>query len=180
MKAKNGISLIVLVITIVVIIILAAAVILSLGNNNPINSSRIATLTQTRDNIESATTMYLSTAFTKTLGEYDAKAVLLNEGVFTIEKEAEDGTKTTVSDEDKVVLLSGKENELTVGEVKYYKIDTKNAKTVLEVDLTKETAGTWYLAPATGRALVAFETYPSYLMDGENLNSSVVDFVATK
>ena len=169
MKAKNGISLIVLVITIVVIIILAAAVILSLGNNNPINSSRIATLTQTRDNIESATTMYLSTAFTKTLGEYDAKQVLLaNDGTAAIEGLT-------------AVVLSGEGNEIEdVNGVTYYKIDTGAAKTTLEVDLTKETAGTWYLAPATGRALVAFESIPSYLMDGDNLNSSVADFVATK
>ena len=60
MKNKQGISLIVLIVTIIVIIILAAAVILTLNNNNPIDSSRVANLTDSRANINSAISLYAS------------------------------------------------------------------------------------------------------------------------
>lgn len=177
MKAKNGISLIVLVITIVVIIILAAAVILSLGSNNPINSSRMASIAQTRDNLESAVSMYVSTAMTKTLGEYDATAILLNdkdgigEGTDKIWTVADGATDT------KVVISTAEADKLEFNGATYYKINTTNAKTTLEIDLTKDTNGTWYFSPKTGKALVKYATIPTYLMDGDNVNSSVSDFV---
>ena len=115
MKAKNGISLIVLVITIVVIIILAAAVILSLGDNNPINNSKVAQLTQTRDNIESAVQIYLSNEFTKCQGDYTAAQILGT----SIEAVAPSTYTTTA--------LVGSDS-VTIGTTTYYAIDTGVAK----------------------------------------------------
>ncbi len=71
MKAKKGISLIVLVITIIVIIILAGAVILSLSGNNPINSANKATLLSDRANVQSEVTSAVAAQFAATTGVYD-------------------------------------------------------------------------------------------------------------
>lgn len=60
MKAKKGISLIVLVITIIVIIILAGAVILSLQNNNPINTASEATARSNKSELQSGIALYLA------------------------------------------------------------------------------------------------------------------------
>ena len=65
MRAKKGISLIVLVITIIVIIILAAAVLLSLNNNNPINNSKQATFDSDVDSVKSAINMYIANFMAK-------------------------------------------------------------------------------------------------------------------
>ena len=59
MKAKKGISLIVLVITIIVIIILAAAVILSLTKNNPMDSARTATYENDMSEVRAAVALYI-------------------------------------------------------------------------------------------------------------------------
>lgn len=86
MKAnKQGISLIVLVITIVVVIILAAAVILSLGNNNPIDSARIANLAQTKDGIYSAVYSYTSATQAKTQAYYTDEQIILGTGTANTE-----------------------------------------------------------------------------------------------
>ena len=60
MRAKKGISLIVLVITIIVIIILAAAVLLSLNNNNPIQNAKQATMKNDASELKSAVALYIS------------------------------------------------------------------------------------------------------------------------
>lgn len=60
MKAKKGISLIVLVITIIVIIILAAAVLLTLNNNNPIENSKTAVYDNDCAEVKSALALYVS------------------------------------------------------------------------------------------------------------------------
>ncbi len=70
MKAKHGISLIVLVITIIVIIILAGAVILSLSGNNPINSANKATLLSDRANIQAEVSSAVAAQFAATTGAY--------------------------------------------------------------------------------------------------------------
>ena len=62
MKAKKGISLIVLVITIIVIIILAGAVILSLNKNNPISDATKARYLSNKDSVQSEVTIALSSA----------------------------------------------------------------------------------------------------------------------
>lgn len=65
MKAKKGISLIVLVITIIVIIILAAAVLLTLNNNNPIENSKTATFNNDSAEVKSAMALYISNFMAK-------------------------------------------------------------------------------------------------------------------
>ncbi|MCX8073984.1 MAG: hypothetical protein N2749_00145 [Clostridia bacterium] len=73
MKAKKGISLIVLVITIIVIIILAGAVILSLSNNNPIGQANFSTFLSDRSNIQDAITLDVLKQFAdaQPAGSYD-------------------------------------------------------------------------------------------------------------
>lgn len=136
MKAKNGISLIVLVITIVVIIILAAAVILSLGSNNPINSSRVAKLTQSKDNIESAMSIYVSSKFVNTAvaGVTDSEAIVT----------AEDAVcgKTTR----KTLTLKDNTEVKTAYEITKWE----------ELDMTQPAGETWYYAPNTGKVYVMF------------------------
>ncbi len=76
MRAKKGISLIVLVITIIVIMILAGAVILNLSKNNPIESSKKAKFQSDIDTFKSDLSLYELNQMSKTDGSYDPK--LLN------------------------------------------------------------------------------------------------------
>ena len=62
---KGGISLIVLVITIVVIIILAATVILGLGDNNPIENAKKASIMSTIDTFKSELSINISNELLK-------------------------------------------------------------------------------------------------------------------
>lgn len=154
MKAKNGISLIVLVITIVVIIILAAAVILSLGNNNPINSSKVAKLTQSKDNIESAISIYVSSQYAKTAGgdtDVDSKSIAL--GSFC---KASSGDATPVENK----ALASAPTEAVSTDI--YTITDFSA---LEID---NPGDTWYYAPATGKVYVEFTSTPSWATDATN------------
>jgi len=171
MKAKNGISLIVLVITIVVIIILAAAVILSLNNNNPINNSRVATISQTRDNLESAISMYLSNKFAKYSGDYDALQILSAQKVLNGTAEG-----NAITGETAVITLptTTAGNTLTVDGTVYYKLNVNATKEKVEIDLTKEQGVTWYVAPYSGKVFAKFDTIPSYL---KNSDGTVVDTV---
>ena len=139
MKAKYGISLIVLVITIVVIIILAAAVILSLGSNNPINSSRVAKLTQSKDNIESAMSIYISSKFVNTAvaGETNSEAII------------------TSADGENSVCHGSTGKELTLGDgTKVSRAFAITKWTTLEI--TEPAGETWYYAPNTGKVYVMF------------------------
>ena len=148
MKAKNGISLIVLVITIVVIIILAAAVILSLGSNNPINSSKVAKLTQSKDNIESAISIYVSSQYAQTAAgdtDVDSKSIAL--GSFCKAKSGE-----TAPVENKALASTPTEAVST-------EIYTITDFSVLEID---NPGDTWYYAPATGKVYVEFTSVPSW------------------
>lgn len=164
MKAKNGISLIVLVITIVVIIILAAAVILSLGNNNPINSSKVAKLTQSKDNIESAMSIFIYSQWAKTAAEADTDAATLvtttstsitspicsTSNAFTDSTETASGVKTGVA----------------------YAI-TDEGWAALNV--SKPTEGeAWYYAPATGKVYVKMTAVPDYASDNDTVKGFVV------
>ncbi len=81
MKAKKGISLIVLVITIIVIIILAGAVILNMTKNNPMDSAKVAKLVQQRDSLESATLLYAQQIMAATQGEYGLSDILQGNAV---------------------------------------------------------------------------------------------------
>ena len=149
MKAKNGISLIVLVITIVVIIILAAAVILSLGNNNPINSSKVAKLTQSKDNIESAISIYVSSQYAQTAAgdtDVDSKSIAL--GSFC---KPSSGEAADVKDSKAIATTPTEAISTSI-----YKIEDFS---VLEID---NPGDTWYYAPATGKVYVEFTSAPSW------------------
>lgn len=65
MKAKNGISLIVLVITIIVIIILAGAVILSLSQSNPVDQAKWATFVNQKADIQDMINLEIVDQFSK-------------------------------------------------------------------------------------------------------------------
>lgn len=136
MKAKNGISLIVLVITIVVIIILAAAVILSLGNNNPINSSRVAKLTQSKDNIESAMSIYISSKFVDTAVAGDTTSAAIVTATDAV---------CSGSTPKKLTLKDGTEVNTAYAITKWS-----------ELDITEPTGEVWYYAPNTGKVYVMF------------------------
>lgn len=171
MKAKNGISLIVLVITIVVIIILAAAVILSLGDNNPINNSKVAQLTQTRDNLESAVQIYLSNEFTKCQGDYTADQIL--KGV--TQPEGSTSTYTTTA-----IVNTEDGHSIEINGTTYYELVPAAAKTALGIDIPTD-AQTWHLSTTSGKAAVTFTTLPAYAKDANGkIIDSVSGFVATK
>ena len=162
MKAKNGISLIVLVITIVVIIILAAAVILSLGQNNPINTSKVASLTQTRDNLESAVQIYLSNEFTKCQGDYTAKQII--EGQSAVAPSTYTSTALV--------------KDAKLGSTDFAQIDEGAAKTLLGIDVPV-TGQTWYLNPNTGKVMVKFPTdAPAYIYEDGNTSACIAASLA--
>ena len=167
MKAKNGISLIVLVITIVVIIILAAAVILSLGQNNPINTSRIASLTQTRDNLESAISIHLSNEFAKCQGAYASDEILTG-----VTNEAEGAYNVT-----------GVVGE-RLGTTDYYAVLTdSDTKETLGVELKDDSAEVWYINIKTGKAQVKIKDAGYLHEDGDTakaLVSTVAGWVVTQ
>lgn len=72
---KKGISLITLIITIIVVIILAAAVILGLGNNNPVNSSKVTSLVGSKGSMDSSITLMISKIVADTVGQTTESAV---------------------------------------------------------------------------------------------------------
>lgn len=166
MKAKNGISLIVLVITIVVIIILAAAVILSLGNNNPINSSKVAKLTQSKDNIESAMSIFISSQWAKTAATEDSDAEKLVTTTST-------SITTPICDVSKKLT----KDVATLGDGTS-KIDA-DAYAITgwdQLNVSQPTEGeAWYYAPSTGKVYVKMAAVPDYAKD----NATVKGFVVT-
>ena len=169
MKAKNGISLIVLVITIVVIIILAAAVILSLGQNNPINTSRVASLTQTRDNLESAISIHLSNEFAKCQGAYASDDIL---------KGVSDATEGAYNVAGVVDTTAGS----NIGD--FYKVKTDSTtKTKLGLELKDDSAEVWYINIKTGKAQVKIKDAGYLHEDGDTaktLVSTVAGWVVTQ
>lgn len=160
---KKGISLIVLVITIVVIIILAAAVILALGQNNPITSSRIASIASTRDSIESSILLYSANVQTKTLGGLSVEKILTN----SEHKITTDASPVTVEMDDETVVL--------------YAIDYNLAKSKLNLELKNEGNGIWHV-DKNGKVYLLYvneDSMPQYLQDEEAF-STVSGYVALK
>ena len=74
---RKGISLIVLIVTIIVVIILAATVILTISNNNPVESAREARFKEDIRSMQDELSMYLSSEYTKNLGDFDPSTVNL-------------------------------------------------------------------------------------------------------
>ena len=107
MKAKKGISLIVLVITIIVIIILAAAVILSLTKNNPMDSARTATYENDKSEVRAAVALYISNFVAKDYyhnGPFEAKNQEISVGI-------KDGKDVTSGATNNVVPSTGVEGD---------------------------------------------------------------------
>ena len=129
MKNKKGISLIVLIVTIIVIIILAAAVILTLNENNPIDSSRVAQLADNRANINSAVNLYYGKQMAVTQGIYDADDIFTHSYV-------KDG-------ETKVSLVT--DTTVTIDGIVLNQIDTTKTSDLLGLTLPTVANASWYL-----------------------------------
>ncbi len=109
MKAKKGISLIVLVITIIVIIILAAAVLLSLSKNNPMDNARTATYENDKAEVRSAVALYISNFVAKDYyhnGPFDTSG-----SVTSIDVGIKDGTDVKTGLGNQVVPSTGTEED---------------------------------------------------------------------
>ena len=175
MKNKKGISLIVLIVTIIVIIILAAAVILTLNQNNPIDSSRVAQLADNRANINSAISLYYGKQTAVTKGVYDANQIF---------------TLVDVSDDDKKLITGAKEADKATALVStqlatsdYYKLaDGDNA--VLGILIPDITDATWYLDVNTGIVYLTYAdkaSMPAWMFTDGNartqMDSTLSEFV---
>lgn len=168
MKNKQGISLIVLIVTIIVIIILAAAVILTLNQNNPIDSSRIAQLADNRASINSAVSLYYGKKMAETQGVYDTETVL------TYGNNIED----EISKKQRNFGVSIGRDQL--GTSQYYTLQV----TSLDVKLPEMTGATWYVDVNTGLVYLAYSAktdIPSWMFtDGDaktTMDSTLDQFV---
>ena len=174
MKNK-GISLITLVITIVVVIILAAAVILSLGNNNPIQTSRVATLMQTKDALQSGILVYLGNVQSKTLGEYTAEQILIqNEEYRIVEDDAIENN--IFGFENEIWGKSGDDLEWL------YKLDIEKVKLLLNIDIKNDDKFSWYINKS-GNPYLVYESVldvPEYYKENGSLLNSISNFITTK
>ena len=134
MKAKKGISLIVLVITIIVIIILAAAVLLSINNNNPVANARNAVDESDTQEVQSAVTLYLGTVMadiqqsvTIDPGEEPSSmdnAAIKPKAEGKIIQKGDDG-KFTISDSGSDLKFTNTELGLKDGTIENYQINEK-------------------------------------------------------
>lgn len=199
-NSKKGISLIVLVITIIVIIIIAAAVILGLTKSNPINNSKIASMTNNRDSIYSTVSMYVSQITAKTQGNFSLAEIITGLEGMTASSAAGDT-------EDPILKAGVASSRITVGQSKYasdksvveptktncavengtvpkelYKID-RDAYNLLFSDAQLASPATadssWYIDPANGKIYLIFESegkYPQWMMDGNNLEANMAAF----
>lgn len=178
MKNKKGISLIVLIVTIIVIIILAAAVILTLNDNNPIDSSRVAQLADNRASINSAINLYYGKHMAATQGIYDA------EHIFTANKNPD-----TKKDEDKIEGITAIVGE-QVGTSNYYKLaaDATLKDTIEVVPPTMNGSNGWYIDITTGLVYLVYpnlDSIPSWMFGGaeekttETMDDTLEQFVKT-
>jgi len=169
MKNKKGISLIVLIVTIIVIIILAAAVILTLNKNNPIDSSRVAQLSENRDALNSAIQLYYGKKMAETQGIFETSQIFVG------------GTATNSAGET-VTLTSivGTQN----GETSYYQ---KNNATESAIDtkFPTITSATWYINVESGLVYLVYADYdamPSWMFtdttkSAANMDKNLKEFV---
>lgn len=166
MKNKQGISLIVLIVTIIVIIILAAAVILTLNNNNPIDSSRVAQLTDNRSSINSAINLYYGKKMAETQGEYDASQI------FTANVSEADKSKIS-----SLVSTSATE-DFAVGYGNYKLLNTEAVQTATDVKLPTITNAKWYIDVNSGLVYLVYSTkdkVPSWMTTTTSENSKSMD-----
>ncbi|MEG1343973.1 MAG: hypothetical protein RSD14_00455 [Clostridia bacterium] len=176
MKNKKGISLIVLVITIIVIIILAAAVILTLNKNNPMNNSKIATLAQNKDSIESGINMYLAQKIANTQGKYTASEILTKKGPTD-----EEIAVPLVSGAAVTVKINGQNGTPATTA---YLLSDANVKSQTDITLPGvPTNSNWYIDPETSKVYLIFTAttdYPAYITDSIASNTTLQQFVGIK
>lgn len=175
MKAKKGISLIVLVITIIVIIILAGAVILNLTQNNPMDSARIAKVTQERESLESAILLYSQKVMANTQGEYSSKQILVGDAVKTAA-----GPSGTPAATYYDAIVDDTTTLIPDSEVYPFVTNAKNF-----IDITPSTGygtGKWGVEVASGKCWLVFATtndLPDWMKTGDayKTNSTLMSFV---
>lgn len=150
MKNKQGISLIVLIVTIIVIIILAAAVILTLNNNNPIDSSRVAQLSENRNSINSALTLYLGKVMAQTQGQYDAGQIITGKD--------SDGNSITTLAQSVLVTSDAPISTTSTTSTTYYKLNSDSGKnTTLDVAIPSITSASWYVNTTDATVYLVYE-----------------------
>ena len=198
-NSKKGISLIVLVITIIVIIIIAAAVILGLTKSNPINNSKIASMTNNRDSIYSTVNMHISQITAKTQGNFSLAEIITGLEGMTASSAAGDtedpilkagvaDSKITVGNQAKYlatkkVQLPDTTNCVVNGaNIKLYQID-RTAYDALFVDSKLPSPATadssWYIDPSNGKIYLIFTAdgnYPQWMKDGDVLENNMAVF----
>lgn len=163
---RKGISLITLIITIVVVIILAAAVILTLGDNNPVNSSKLASLLKSKETMEECIKIVVADKIADTLGQATVKGVVT---------ELDD---TEIVDNSELPMDITKDGE----NLKLYKVDPDDYKNKFGVQLsnTPSTNSKWYV-DEKGRMFLVYdfiEKVPEFMKDNDTtLNKSVEPFV---
>ena len=181
---KQGISLIVLVITIVVIIIIAAAVILGLTKSNPINNSKISQLVQSRDNIKSSITMYLSKVASNTQGSFtniqmltgllgvpDNEDPIIKQGAEKYKIVYGKNSTPSYNVGTKIMYTQRTEVKLENGGTKFlYQIDTTAYKTQTEnvLDSAMFADAAWYVDPDDTQVYLIFNnkgSYPSWMLE---------------
>ena len=167
MKNKKGISLIVLIVTIIVIIILAAAVILTLNQNNPIDSSRVAQLSDNRASINSAVSLYYGKQMAATQGIYDANQIF---------------TLTDVSDAHKTLIGNALVSEALIDDSNYYKL-SDGENTILGISIPGMSNAKWCLDITTGLVYLTYESedkVPAWMFTDNaktTLDSTLSEFV---
>lgn len=165
MKNKQGISLIVLIVTIIVIIILAAAVILTLNQNNPIDSSRIAQLADNRTSINHAINMYYGKKMAETQGVYDTKDIFVK--------------NDTITDTVYTTAINNSIGTAQLGTTQYYTLDiTDTAKNTIGVVAPDMSNATWYIDVDSGLVYLAYDSadkVPSWMKDSTNNMDSTLD-----
>ena len=185
-KEKQGISLIVLVITIIVIIIIAAAVILGLTKSNPINNSKISQLVQSRDNIKSSITMYLSKVASNTQGSFtniqmltgllgvpDNEDPIIKQGAEKYKIVYGKNSTPSYNVGTKIMYTQRTEVKLENGSTKYlYQIDPVAYKTQTEntLDSAMFADAAWYVDPDDTQVYLIFNnkgSYPSWMLEND-------------
>ena len=164
---KKGISLITLIITIVVIIILSAVTILSITSNNPVNSSKVASLSQTMDSIQTAIKSYLGKIRADTLGKYTTSQILLGSKAATLEYKITTNAQTLYIEEEGI-------------KKKVYELDIETLKEKVELEITEQYADFNWCVDDKGNVYIVYETIaeiPDYIKENNEISEMVSSYV---
>lgn len=162
----RGVSLITLIITIVVMAVLLTVILFTLTNNNPIDSSRVASISQTTDSVEAAVRIYLGKVRADTLGKYTTAQIILGDKTETSRYKLSNGSFKYIE-----------ENGIIK---KVYKLDIQYLKDKAELKLTDEYNSLEWYADSQGKVYLVYEVLgavPSYLKDNNEVLSTVAGFV---